>query len=97
METTTTTTTVPIGQSSPQVQYGWKCPTCGAVMAPWQSVCINCSGINKPYVGVGDFYPTWWHQVTCQPNLENTSAPIGGTTYSTPKQELQTLVKNMKL
>ena len=95
MGTTTTTTTVPIGQScsSPQIQYGWKCPICGAVMAPWQSVCINCSGINKPYVGIGDFYPTWWNNVTCE---VATTSPQG-TTYSTPKQELQTLVKNMKL
>ena len=26
------------------VQYGWKCPECGAVMSPWQNCCINCSG-----------------------------------------------------
>lgn len=21
--------------NSPAIQYGWKCPVCGAVMAPW--------------------------------------------------------------
>lgn len=26
------------------IQYGWKCPECGAVMAPWQSICVNCNG-----------------------------------------------------
>ena len=26
------------------IQYGWKCPECGAVMSPWQNCCINCSG-----------------------------------------------------
>ena len=26
------------------IEYGWKCPSCGAVMAPWQKACINCSG-----------------------------------------------------
>ena len=27
-----------------EVQYGWKCPSCGAVMAPWKHSCVNCSG-----------------------------------------------------
>lgn len=26
------------------IQYGWKCPECGAVMSPWQNCCVNCSG-----------------------------------------------------
>lgn len=28
-------------------QQGWECPKCGAVMAPWQSYCVNCKGANK--------------------------------------------------
>lgn len=23
-------------------QYGWICPRCNAVMAPWQGWCLNC-------------------------------------------------------
>ena len=28
-------------------QYGWKCPECGAIMAPWQNTCVNCQGKNS--------------------------------------------------
>ena len=28
-------------------QQGWVCPKCSAVMAPWQSYCVNCKGANK--------------------------------------------------
>ena len=30
-----------------KVEYGWRCPSCGAVMAPWQKACVNCSGNNN--------------------------------------------------
>ena len=39
---------------NPPVQYGWKCPCCGAVMAPWQNTCTNCvGGFNKWTVTCG--------------------------------------------
>ena len=45
---TTTSKTFTIGDSikkeQPNIQYGWKCPSCGAIMAPWQNSCINCIG-----------------------------------------------------
>ena len=28
-----------------QMQEGWQCPICKAVMAPWKPSCINCTGI----------------------------------------------------
>lgn len=74
MNSTSTTYTVKSNSNKPvslPIQYGWKCPSCGAVMAPWQNFCINCSGSHEPYCGpsitwhsTGDPIP-WWDQVTC--------------------------------
>ena len=91
METITTTKTIPTGQSysSPQIQYGWKCPTCGAVMAPWQSVCVNCLGSNK--ITVGDYpYKEWWEgsptwdytKITCNDISVATSKDKGASTVT---------------
>lgn len=51
------------------VQYGWKCPSCGAVMAPWKYSCINCSGSKQsPSPGISWTGPNWWQngQITCK-------------------------------
>lgn len=32
------------GFNKPLTQQGWQCLVCGAVMAPWCSSCINCTG-----------------------------------------------------
>lgn len=24
------------------IVYGWVCPKCGSVMAPWQNCCVHC-------------------------------------------------------
>lgn len=82
METTTTTTTIPIGQScsSPQVQYGWKCPICGAVMAPWQNSCVNCYGNQK--LTIGDYPHGWWDT---KPTWDYTQVTCDGTNIATSK------------
>ena len=76
MNSTSTTYTVKSNSDKPislPIQYGWKCPSCGAVMAPWQNSCINCSGTYQPScspsITWGDSTKTsepWWHQVTCK-------------------------------
>lgn len=35
------------------LQYGWVCPLCGAVMAPHESVCINCRGYGSGIIAQG--------------------------------------------
>lgn len=33
----------PFGGFDLRPQYGWICPRCNAVMAPWQGQCLNCN------------------------------------------------------
>ncbi len=49
---------------------GWRCPHCGAVMAPWQPSCINCTGKSQR--------PIEYH--TAAPNITIQS----GKTNATP-------------
>lgn len=32
------------------IQFGWKCPECGAIMAPWQNICVNHHGNSNPQI-----------------------------------------------
>lgn len=69
---TTTTSSTSYTINNPAIQYGWKCPVCGAVMAPWQNSCVNCSkkDYTPPHI---DYEPVpWWANpqfhwdITCQ-------------------------------
>ena len=62
--TGTSTSTTYTVNSKPSAEYGWICPRCNRVNAPWKSQC-DCSGnywLNnweKPY------YEDWWKRVYC--------------------------------
>lgn len=47
-----TATTLDMGGSTtinPPMSYGWVCPKCGRVNAPWKGTCDCCKGISLPY------------------------------------------------
>ena len=49
--TGTSTSTSYTINSKPSTEYGWACPRCGRINAPWKSQC-DCLG--------GNWYPTWY-------------------------------------
>ena len=57
-QTTNTTTTIGSGTNTlnPNMQYGWVCPKCGKVNAPWKDSC-NCH-LNTPYTPPNTPTPT---------------------------------------
>ena len=53
-----TTTTNSKQITNANIQYGWVCPKCGKVMAPWCSEC-NCS-YSSPKITCDDEVPADW-------------------------------------
>ena len=65
--TTGTSTSTTYKSSSPPMEYGWACPRCGRINAPWKSQC-DCSGKAYWYpTWEGPYYDEWWKHVTCAP------------------------------
>ena len=63
---TSTSTTYTIN-SKPPTEYGWACPRCGRINAPWKSQC-DCTGNIYQYpTWERPYYDEWWKHVTCTP------------------------------
>ena len=92
---TTTSKTFTIGDSikkeQPNIQYGWKCPTCGAIMAPWQNSCINCIGTQITAT------PTITWNSTGDPNLWQNHVTCKGDTITTAWSSANTTPTNNSL
>ena len=53
-------------RSTPSTEYGWACPRCGRVNAPWKSTCDCIGGYYYPsWYQPWDYREPWWKQVTC--------------------------------
>ena len=63
---TSTSTTYTIN-SKPPTEYGWECPRCGRINAPWVRQC-DCNGNNWTITSDWTYKPEWWKEVTCSPD-----------------------------
>ena len=98
-ETTTgTSTSTTYKSSSPSMEYGWACPRCGRINAPWKSTC-DCSGKTYWYpTWEGPYYDEWWKHVTCAPETtwKAPSSVCGSdsTTKQNPNSTIYTTAHN---
>ena len=63
-DSTTGTSTSTTYKVSPPTEYGWACPRCGRINAPWKSQC-DCSGNYYYPSWYYDYKEPWWKQVYC--------------------------------
>lgn len=65
--TGTSTSTTYTVNSKPPTEYGWVCPRCSRVNAPWKSQC-DCAGNTYWYpTWERPYYDEWWKHVTYAP------------------------------
>lgn len=62
--TGTSTSTSYTISSKPSIEYGWACPRCGRINAPWKSQC-DCSGNYWYPSWEKSQYDEWWKHVYC--------------------------------
>lgn len=78
METTTTTTSksyILKSTTPPPTEYGWACPRCNRINAPWKSTC-DCGNWQLTCGNTTAAREDWWKTyVTC------TQADVGGSDY----------------
>ena len=63
--TTGTSTSTTYKVSSSPIEYGWVCPRCNRVNAPWKSTCDCSGGYYYPTWYPWDYREPWWKQVYC--------------------------------
>lgn len=57
-------------------QQGWQCPVCHAVMSPYTSCCVNCTGYKSTTITVGDLANTNYIQGVIDKARENNSSEM---------------------
>ena len=61
------------------IQFGWKCPECGAIMAPWQNTCVNHHGNSNPQItnapSITATPDVSWTTITCNNDNKSNAMP----------------------
>ena len=96
--TTGTSSSTTYKSSSPSIEYGWACPRCGRINAPWKSQC-DCSGKTYWYpTWEGPYYDEWWKHVTCAPETTwkapSSVCSSDSTTKQNPNSTIYTTARN---
>ena len=97
--TTGTSTSTTYKASSPPTEYGWACPRCGRINAPWKSQC-DCVGNTYWYpTWEKPYYDEWWKHVTCAPETtwkapNSTCGTDSSSTKTNPDHTIYTTVSN---
>lgn len=65
--TGTSTSTSYTISSKPSIEYGWACPRCSKVNAPWKSQC-DCAGnyYYSNWYTPWEYKEPWWKQIYCE-------------------------------
>jgi len=78
------------------IQFGWKCPECGAIMAPWQSTCVNRHGNSNPQITNVPYTTSTpnisWSTITCKGNTPD----ITLTSNTTSNNNFNKLSESLK-
>ena len=81
--TGTSTSTTWKSSSPPPTEYGWACPRCGKINAPWKSQCDCAGGYWYPTWGFNwDYREPWWKQIYC--NSDTFKVHPESTTWKAP-------------
>ena len=65
-DSTTGTSSSTTYRSTPPTEYGWACPRCGKVNAPWKSQCDCVGGYYYPnWYTPWEYKEPWWKQIYC--------------------------------
>lgn len=80
------------------IQFGWKCPECGAIMAPWQSTCVNHHGNSNPQITNVPYTTSTpnisWNTITCKSNIPTTITTTTTTTSNNNPNKLSESLKS---
>lgn len=92
---TSTSTTWRTNPVPPPTEYGWACPRCNRINAPWVRQC-DCGGNNYwTITSDWNYKPEWWKEVTCN-NTDTFKIHPESVTYSNTLRNMQKELDEIK-